>query len=199
MKLCCVCLMLLSVASGGALADAEHDRIAAERATANARLLAQERGCAARFIVADCVDDARKAHRSTVKGLRDQEIRLDEAKRQAAAEARRKTIAENAQAQQSRASDALPETPKIRVRREPYFAEPAANPPPDEVTTKRSSAPGVRGDRSAVEQRNREKYELRQRQAEAHREAVARRNRERAVGGKTVPPLPAPLGASKPR
>ena len=199
MKLCCVCLMLLSVASGGALADAEHDRIAAERATANARLLAQERGCAARFIVADCVDDARKAHRSTVKGLRDQEIRLDEAKRQAAAEARRKTIAENAQAQHSRASDALPETPKIRVRREPHFAEPAANPPPDEVTTKRSSAPGVRGDRSAVEQRNREKYELRQRQAEAHREAVARRNRERAVGGKTVPPLPAPLGASKPR
>lgn len=193
-------LTLWFAASGVAFANAEHDRIASERSEANARLSSQERDCATRFIVADCVEDARKAHRLTLKALREQELALDEARRQAAAQTRLAAIAEKAQAQQARASDPTTEPPRIRVRRGSQAAESTGR--PDEATGSRrekASGSGLRADRAATERRNLEKFELRQRQAEARREAVARRNEERARAGKVAPPLPVPQGASAAR
>jgi len=53
-------------------------------------------------------------------------------------------------------------------------------------------------DRRAFEQRNLAKFEARVRAAQAHREAVERRNAQRAAQGKVVAPLPVPSGASAP-
>ena len=196
MKLGLMTFVLLCAASGGALADPESDRIAAERAAANAKLAEQQRECATRFIVAACVDDARTAHRETLQRLRQQELQLDEARRHAAAEGRRKAIAEKALPPQARASDATPDAPKVRMRR----AAPAASDAegrPDEGPASRVPPPAASGaSRSAVEQSQRQKFEARQREAQAHREAVASRNALRAARGKVAAPLPA---ASAPR
>jgi hypothetical protein len=115
-------LALLCGVSLGARADAEHERIAAERAAANAKFAEQQRECAARFIVATCVEEARTENRATLARLRQRELQLDEARRRATAEARRKAIAEKAEGQQARASDAAPEAPRVRVRRAPQPA-----------------------------------------------------------------------------
>lgn len=190
MKSGLVTLMLLCVALGGALADSEHDRIGAERAAANAKLAAQQRECATRFIVAACLDDARTEHRDASKRLRQQELQRDEAKRRAAAEGRRKAIAEKAQPAPARASDVAPDAPKVRMRRErPAASDPAAR--LDDSPTPRAPRDDVSGSsRSAVEQREQQQFEARQREAQAHRDAVAQRNALQAARGKVASPLP---------
>jgi colicin import membrane protein len=196
MRLRLFTLALLCGVSLWARADAENERIAAERAAANARLAEQQRECATRFIVASCVEDARTEHRATLARLRQRELQLDEAKRRATAEARRKAIAERAEAQQSRASDAAPEPPRARVRRAPQPAPVPASRAPERLTPLPGGGTGA--DRATVERRNEQKFEAMQREAQAHRQAVERRNAQRAAKGKTAAPLSVP-GASAPR
>ncbi|HZT56214.1 MAG TPA: hypothetical protein VFA35_08315 [Burkholderiaceae bacterium] len=195
---------LLCGISFGAVADREHDRIASDRVAADAKLAAQEHACATRFVVASCVEDARTAHREALNKLRQQELQLDEGRRRAAAEARRNAIAEKAQAQQARASEATNDAPRVRVRRAPAAASAAVDRPDAGAAPHRPSASAnangkatAGADRSAVEQRHRESFEARQREAQAHRDAVLRRNAERAAKGKVAAPLP-PGGASAP-
>ena len=190
-------LALLCGVSLGARADTENERIAHERAAANAKLAEQQRECATRFVVATCVEDARTEHRATLARLRQRELQLDEAKRRATAEARRKAIAEKAEAQQARASDAAPEAPRVRVRRAPQPAPVPASRAPERLTPLPGGRTGA--DRTAVERRNEQKFEAMQRDAQAHRQAVERRNAQRAAKGKAAAPLPVPEGASAPR
>jgi hypothetical protein len=171
--------------------DAERDRIAGERAAANARLAEQERECGTRFLVADCVGDARRAHREQIARLRQEQLKLDEARRRESVAARRKAIAERVAAQQARASQAASEPAGVQVRRAP---EPA--PPKPVVAPAPPRAPMLSA--SQVRQ-NTEKFEARARAAQERRESVARRNAERAAKGKVAAPLPVPSGASAPR
>jgi hypothetical protein len=190
-------LVLACAASASTWADPEHDRIVAERTAADARLAAQERECGTRFIVAACVEDARAEHRATLARLRQQQLQIDEGRRREAAAARRKAIAERAEAQQARASEAPPEAPRVRVRRAP---EPAPVVRPPEVALPRPVAGGASGaDRATIEQRNEAKFDARARAAQAHREEVERRNAQRAAQGKVAAPLPAASGASATR
>ena len=191
-------LALLCGVSLGARADTENERIAHERAAANAKLAEQQRECATRFIVATCVEDARTEHRATLARLRQRELQFDEAKRRATAEARRKAIAEKAEAQQARASDAAPEAPRVRVRRAPQPAPVPASRTPERLAP-RLPGSGSGADRAATERRNEQKFEAMQRDAQAHRQAVERRNAQRAAKGKVAAPLPIPEGASAPR
>ncbi|HWI10645.1 MAG TPA: hypothetical protein VNU48_04890 [Burkholderiaceae bacterium] len=193
-----LCLMLACAASAGTwAADAEHDRIAAERASADARLAAQQRECAARFVVAACVEDARAEHRATLARLRQQQLQIDETRRRETAAARRKAIAERVEAQQARASDVPPEAPRVNVRRAP---EPAPALRPAEPMLPRAPAVGASSaDRATFEQRNQAKFDARARAAQAHREDVERRNARRAAQGKVAAPLPAASGASTAR
>lgn len=195
MKLRLLGLALLYGASMGALADPEHDRITRGRAAANAVLAAQERDCATRFIVASCVEAARTGHRESLRELRQQALQLDEGRRRAATEARRKAIADKAQAQQVRASDAAPDAPRVRTRRAPS-GQPAGATPDAVPHAQAASETGA--SRRAVEQRSQEKVEAGQREAQAHRDAVERRNAERAARGTVAAPLPAG-GGSAPR
>ncbi len=186
---------LLCGAAVGARADAEHDRIASERSAANARLTAQVRECESRFIVAPCLDAARSENRAALAQLRQQELQLDEGRRRAAAEARRKAIADKVGAQRGRASDAAAEAPHVHVRREPQVA-PAPARRASEAGAPPMPALGPSGpDRAAIEQRNQRSFAARASEAQAHRDAVARRNADRAAQGKVAAPLPAP-GAS---
>lgn len=197
MRLRSVGFALLCAAASTAHADVEHDRIASERATANARFAAQERECATRFIVAPCLEDARNENRAMLAQLRQQELKLDEGRRRAAADARRKAIAEKSEAQQSRASDVAPDAPGVRLRRAP-----AAAPRGGGVDAPAQQAPATgtaRAERTSAEKRNQARFDARARSAQAHRESVARRNAQRAAHGKLAAPLPVPLGASAPR
>jgi len=192
-----LCLALACAASAGAWADAEHDRIAAERAAATARFAAQERECETRFVVAACLEDARTEQRATLARLRQQQLQIDEARRRETAAARRKAITERAEAQQARASEAPPEEPRVRVRRAPE-PNPVTRPP--EAALPRPIAGGASGaDRAALEQRNEASFDARARAAQAHRDEVERRNAERAAQGKVAAPLPAASGASAAR
>ena len=190
--------VLLCCASAVALADPEHQRISSERAAANSKLADQESECATRFIVATCVEDARTGHRDAIKKLRLQELQLDEGRRRAAAEARRKAIADKAQAQQARASDAAPDEPRVRVRPAPQPAPAAPNRVDESLALHPPGAGAPAANRGAVEQLSQQKFESRRRHAETHRDAVTRRNAERAAKGKVAAPLP-PGGASAPR
>jgi hypothetical protein len=189
-----LCLALACAASAGAWADAEQDRIAAERAAAIAKLAAQERECETRFVVAACVEDARTEQRATLARLRQQQLQIDEARRRETAAARRKAVAERVEAQQARASEAPPEEPRVRVRRAPE-PNPVTRPP--EAALPRPIAGGASGaDRAALEQRNEARFDARARAAQAHRDEVERRNAQREAQGKVAAPLPAASGAS---
>jgi hypothetical protein len=48
------------------------------------------------------------------------------------------------------------------------------------------------------EKRNEASFEAKKRTAQEHREAIERRNAERAAHGKVAAPLPVPKGASAP-
>jgi hypothetical protein len=185
-------LALMCGASMGALGDVERDRIAAERQAANARLAARERDCETRFVVAPCVEAARTETRATLNSLRQRELALDEAKRVAAAEARRKAIAENLDAQRSRAAEAPPEPLRVHVRGVQPSARARAEPRSDSPRVPEAVPAGADANRAAAEQRNRERFEARQREMRAHREAVELRNERRAAQGRTTSPLPAP-------
>lgn len=200
MKLLSVALVSLCLLGSLARADAEHDRIFEERNAANAKLAEHERECATRFIVADCVESARRDNRTTLSRLRHQELQLDDARRRAVAEARRKATADKAETSQGRASEAAADAPRVRLRRdlpvEP--SQPASSASIDPKRRAVQSQPSA-AERRSFEQRSHAKYEARLRDAEAHRAAVEQRNAQRAARGKVVAPLPMPPAASATR
>ena len=193
---CIVCLCGALAAAPALPADLTRADIAAERAAAAATLADREQACQVRFAVTACVDAARNEHRATLTRLHSQDLQLDEAKRREAAAARRRTVDDRAAAAQAKASDAV-----AAPRRERDV--PVRQPPPRQSLPSQglSLAPGnaARGaDRRAIEQRNEEKFAARARAVREHREAVERRNAERAAQGKVAPPLPPPHTASAP-
>lgn len=179
-------------------ADGEHDLIASERAAVTARFAAQVNECETRFVVAMCLEDAATESRRRLALLHRQQLTLDESRRRASAEARRKAIADRAEAQQIVASGAASEAPRVRLRRElaaPPRAALAASAPKllgADTTGARDAVPNyppyVDGSQT--------RFDARIREAQAHREAVAHRNAERVARGKAEAPLPVPPGAS---
>jgi len=180
-----IAVLLLALCSGAAHAESERERLATERAAANARLAEQERACAEKFVVTACSDAARKEHRATLARLRRAEMVLDDAARREAAMRRREAIRDRSAAQAARASEAAPEP-----RRSGPRAAPLPNPPASSRATERPAAPN-----SAAEQRNKAAFDERVRAAQAHREAVERRNAAREATGKIQAPLPVPSAA----
>jgi hypothetical protein len=200
MKLRCLFLASMCVIGAGVRADTEHDRIADERSAANAKLIERERECATRFIVADCLESARRDNRATLSRLRHQELQLDDARRQAIAEARRKATAEKAEATQARANDAAADTPGVRLRRDPPVKAPEAAPTSNADPKRRMARPQPSAsEKQRLEQRSGAEYEARIRAANAHRATAEKRSAERAAKGKVVAPLPMPSAASTPR
>jgi colicin import membrane protein len=93
-------------AAWAADASGERARIAGERAQAQARFIADERACQARFGVSACIERARIARRETLEQLEAQGRVLDEAERKRRASDRLQRIREKVDASSERAASA---------------------------------------------------------------------------------------------
>ncbi|WP_280155621.1 hypothetical protein [Piscinibacter sp. XHJ-5] len=174
---------------------AERDRIAAERAGVEATFGERERACRERFVVTSCLEDARRDRRQALENLRQQQVILDEAQRKQRAaqrmdDIRAKVSGEEAQRRKAPVHERgrPPKRPDDGASREPH--RPAASPA--------SAALPASAARAAASARIGE-YEKRKTEAREHREAVQRRNAEKAAQGKVpAAPLPVPGAASSP-
>jgi colicin import membrane protein len=181
-----ICLM-----AAAALADPVHERIASERAAAIAKFTAQDKECRTRFVVASCVEAAQKEEHLTLGRLRQEELRLDDAKRREAAAARRQAVQEKSDAQQSRASEPAPAPLSAHVRHAP-------NPPSGSglASPHAELAASSPAERAEFEHSHEAKFDAKAREIEAHRQDVERRNAQRQAQGKTAAPLPDSTGAA---
>ena len=189
---------LCAIGSTALAAAPELERIAADRAIAQARYVERERHCLAQFAVTACLDAARQERRATLNRLKRSEIEVEEAERRAAAATRQSAVDARMVEQRRRNASGPAAAPKARVDRD------AASQPGEPAAASRllPRPPASRlpdAERRAVEQRKVMKFEARQRSAQARREAVERRNALRAAQGKNAPPLPVPSPASVPR
>jgi hypothetical protein len=201
------CAGLAAFAQGDA---SERERIARERAAAQARFVLKDRECQARFAVTACVDEAKRERRSTLTELRSRSATLDEADRKQRAERRRQAIQENLARDEAEQRALLRE--QARGPREPRIV-PIARPRPAareggkaaRAVTPRASEPrqpaassaAADAARRAQEDLNRARFNARRSAAQEHREEVEQRNAQRAAQNKAAVPLPVP-GASAP-
>ena len=178
-------VLVLGCLCGGAPAadaQAERARIRAERAQAEQRYVAAERDCNTRFVVTSCVEAARAQRRDALGRLRNEELVLDQAER-------RQRAAERAAAIHDK--QAHEEAPRAAPRTPP----PTASAPPSQLLLRSHGARAARTEprlAPEAEARNRAAYESRLREAQAHREAIERRNAERQAKAKK-PALALPL------
>lgn len=199
--LCLVCMSAQALdAAPAATAPAQRERIAAERAAAIARFTEQERACQAHFVVTACVEALQREQRTTLTRLHRQELQLDETRRREAAATRLAAIRGRMAAQAARDRNAA-SAAAAGTAPEEHSPSPA---PARRTLDSGLLHPGAHDastqDRRAFEERNRAEFDARVRAAQAHREAVTRRNAQRAAQGKVAPPLPMPMpsGASAP-
>ncbi len=196
---CCAALTCwMSIAALAAPAVTERDRIAAERAAVLAKFAEQERGCRAQFIVIACVDAARKEQRSALGELLRQQALLDDSRRREAAAARRQTIQARAAARPARAVDAVPAIRRETTRRAPTPHPSQSAGSADESRARTAADRSPSAEQRSAEQRNEAKFDTRARAAQLHREAVQRRNAQRAAQGRVPEPLPLPGATSAP-
>lgn len=175
---------------------AERERIAAERAVVETRFAEERLACQRNFVVTSCVDAARKRERDGLAGLRRQEALLDEAQRRQRAAERLAAIRAKVSAEDDRrrVQGAQPR----RERPLPLPRPPAAG---SVAPSRAASAPAERATTATAdrEARSRARFDARQREARAHREAAQRRSEQRAKQGRApAAPLPIAGAASAP-
>jgi hypothetical protein len=187
----------------------ERDRIAHERAAAEARFNERQRECLTRFVATSCVEDAKRDRRETIGRLRNEQIVLEENDRRARAAARTEAIRRKTEAAAVRS-----DRPVDEASREPKSPRPER---PPRAARAAEAASAVEGRspragksllppshakspaRSADDQaRSRATFEAAQRAAEEHRAQVEARNAARAARRMPAAPLPLPPGASAP-
>lgn len=193
MKTCNLLALLLALLAAQARAftpeeeRVERERIQSERAQVEAAYALREQECRERFVVTSCIEDARRDRRQARERLRRQQELLDEAQRKRRAAQRMEDIRNKVSADDGKRRES-----SVREPRQPRLRdEPARSSPP--------SAPAAAASQSGDDEaRSRAAHARRQAQAQAHREAVERRNAERAAKGKR-PAAPLPVPASAPR
>lgn len=167
-------------------AQAERQRIQAERAAVESAYKQAEAECRQRFAVSGCVAEAQTQRREELAVLRDRELVLDEAKRKAQAEEDERRI------QAKRAEAASRPVPQVTVAPPRAAASAASAAASGERAPRRSK---TADDATAAAARVAEQ-QRRLSEAAAHRREVEQRNAERAARGKQSTPLPVPSAAS---
>lgn len=189
---------------------AERERINLERDQAEAAYKAREQQCRQRFVVTPCVDQARHDRRQTMERLREQQAVLDEVQRKQRAAQRIDDIRTKVSGGDAKQREAMAQQQRRVRQRAQAAASAAPEAAASDVAQAESAASLVattptrtvpaRVNSSAEEAKHVADYERRQQEAKAHKEAVARRNAERAASGKTpAKGLPTPAGASVPQ
>jgi hypothetical protein len=101
----------------------ERQRIAGERAAAEAAYAVQQRVCAERFFVTACMDQAREDRRQRVDGLRREALRLDTDERRRRAAQRLELIRQKTEAERRREEGAAAQLPGAKAS-EPALPKP---------------------------------------------------------------------------
>jgi hypothetical protein len=188
----CASLLLGLAAAAHAVepvtAAAQRQQIKADRAAVDARYKQAEVDCTKRFAVSGCIADAQAQRREAMTGLRQRELALDEAQRQADAE----ESARRVQAKQAEAASKPVPVPRAVSAPAGAAASSAAAGTGSERARQRSKTAddaAAAATRVAAQQR-------RASEAAAHRQDVEQRNAERNARAKKVTPLPVPSAAS---
>ena len=193
----------LRIAASHAAEPTELARINTERAAIEATRIERERDCQTRFAVTRCVEDARQAHRLALAELRRQQVVIDEAERRQRASERVDELA-------NRAAESIGPTPaprspraseagaKLRQPAAPAVRADPAPAGPLKPPKRQASAPEDGADAHALEASRAAAFEMRVKEAQAHRAAVERRNAERVQKGKASRPLPLPASGAAP-
>lgn len=186
----------------------ERERIERERAAVEALYAERSAACQSRFAVTDCVDDAKRQRREALAPLRLQANALDDAQRTQRAARRLAEVRDKVSAAEAQQRE-------IVVREAPGGSRKVAAPPvedaasaaPREVKQRPAPKPGstrtprpapTAAERRAAEAGSEARAEARKEAAAVHREAVEKRNAERAPRGKRAPPLPVPASGAAP-
>lgn len=174
-------------------------RITTQRAEIKSTLAEQERVCRQEFLVAPCVDAARKEQRAVLTRLRNEELALDDAQRKESAARRRQELFDKVVAGDAEAKAGAAALKAARAASRPSDGSAAERAGANEAGRPRgaSKAPS-KTTRAAQEDSNRAQFAARAQSAQAHREAVEQRNAARAAKGKKANPLPLPAAASAP-
>lgn len=168
----------------------DQQRIADERAAAEAHFGERQRECLERFVATPCVDAAKRERRETLSRLRREQNQLDDSQHKARAADRNAAIRKGQDAEAVREEASV----KGRVPREPSRPASAAS-----RADAAAAGRAIRGpQRSEQEARSRATFDAAQRAAEAHRAEVEARNARHEAKHKPAAPLPLPPGASAP-
>jgi len=174
----------------------ERERIRAEQAKVEATFAARERECRDRFVVTSCIDEARRERRQAMESLRRQQELLDEAQRKLRAAQRVEEIRNKVSSEEAKRRDAEARQRERALQQAEAAASAASEPASTPAHAKALPARQAREKVNPDPQRASD-YAKRQAAAQEHREAVAKRNAERAAKGKKpAKPLPAPSAAS---
>lgn len=178
--------LLGALLSGGPAFAAQQERaqLHAERNRLSEVFAEQERSCSQQFLVTACLDDVRARRREALTPLRERELRLDEAERQAKAEQRRQAIA----AKQAAAASQPPArpAPPVRVRSALPAASALVREPRQLESQDRAAAAAVRA----------RELEAQRLLAVQSQQRVDRREAERQAAGRISAPLPVPSPAA---
>lgn len=186
----CGCLVLLSLVCANAFSaevseQEQRASIQKGRETAQARHAEREQICRQQFVVTPCLEKARIEKLEAMRVLRAQEVLLDDAQRQHRSQEKSRRIEERQ------------ETASTHRQPDPALSTEAAREPrlPKSPKTKlpHAAADSQASDasRAATERQKRDAFNERQRDIDAHRQSVEKRNAERAAK-KNVRPLPVP-------
>ncbi len=168
----------------------EGERIRAERAAAEADYVQQVHRCSQKFVVTPCIDAARAQRHAALTRLDRQQQALDEARRKQRAGERQQAIDSKVGGEEAQRRE---EVARERSAKQRSTEDPKPATVPGSAAAPRAGRAASSGvERAEQEERARRAYELKQSQAEAHRQEVARRNEERARKAKPGAPLPTP-------
>jgi hypothetical protein len=186
--------------------DAERARLKEERATIDAAYASRQAECQQRFVVASCIEDAKRDRRRALDALRLRQIAVDEAGRKERAEARRSELSRHAaevsrrEAARQIGPDAGASQPEARrdARRAAGLRHTEAA--PARAPARRAPAGEAGGSetgagtsaRAAREGRSRATFEARQQRAAEHREEAEDRAVKRMMEHPPAKPLPLP-------
>jgi colicin import membrane protein len=212
----CIALAAALFAAGGACAQdadfgAQRERLKAERAAVEARFSEGQKACRARFAVTDCMHRVTRERNAILADLRRQENALNDAQRLRREEQRQRELAEreaNKQREEQVRRDKAAVEYKEREQRaaalEKKRAAEAARPHAPVVEKTPKGAPAPQGtprgsplpDRSsgptpAEAAKNRQEYERRLQEAEAHKAQVRARIAKRSKPAASALPAPA--------
>ncbi len=171
--------------------DDARAQIAVERRVIEERYTAEQRACRERFAVTACLDGSRARRRAELAPLRERELRLDDAQRQARAQERRAAVAAKQAAAASQPASHRAASAAAAVARPTRLPDSAA------LHTERNAKPRDNGAAQAAEAADRARAAERRREAARQtQERIARRLAEKAAQAKKAEPLPAPAAAA---